>query len=125
MKKIRKVNWQKKLFLLIIIFFGILLVPSTVQAATVFFSPSSGSYEVGANFSVGLYVNSDGQAINSAQANVSFPTNLLEVTDLTKDVSFDPYSFTRDVYNQWRLNQIYDDNPPEQIPEDFNPEELN
>jgi phospholipid-binding lipoprotein MlaA len=48
--------------------------------------------------------------------------NLLEVTELTEDVALDPYTFTRDVYYQWRQNQIYDGNPPEQFPQDFDSE---
>ncbi|MFK5984198.1 MAG: VacJ family lipoprotein [Pseudomonadota bacterium] len=50
--------------------------------------------------------------------------NLLAVTDLTNEVAIDPYTFTRDAYYQWRQNQIYDGNPPEQFPQDFNPEEF-
>jgi len=50
--------------------------------------------------------------------------NLLALTDLTKEVAIDPYAFTRDTYYQWRQNQIYDGNPPEQFPQDFNPDDL-
>lgn len=37
---------------------------------------------------------------------------LLSASDIADEVSVDKYSFTRDTYYQWRLNQIYDDNPP-------------
>lgn len=55
---------------------------------------------------------------------VSTRAQLLAVTDLTQEVAIDPYAFTRDTYYQWRQNQIYDGNPPEQFPQDFNPDEL-
>jgi len=49
---------------------------------------------------------------------------LLGVTDLTQEVAIDAYAFTRDTYYQWRQNRIYDGNPPEQFPQDFNPDTL-
>jgi phospholipid-binding lipoprotein MlaA len=55
---------------------------------------------------------------------VSNRADLLAVTDLTQEVAIDPYAFTRDTYYQWRQNQIYDGNPPEQFPQDFNPDNL-
>jgi len=55
---------------------------------------------------------------------VSNRTDLLSVSDLTEEVAINPYAFTRDTYYQWRQNQVYDGNPPEQFPQDFNPDEL-
>lgn len=87
----------KKFFVFTIIFFGILLIPSTVQAATLFFSPGSGSYEVGDNFSVGLYVNSDGQDINAIQSSLSFSNNLLDVTSVSNS----------GIINLWQTQPTY------------------
>lgn len=55
---------------------------------------------------------------------VSKRTDLLKTTDLAKEIAIDPYIFTRDVYYQWRQNEIYDGNPPELIPQAFDPEEF-
>ncbi len=55
---------------------------------------------------------------------VNTRANLLATTDLTDDVAIDTYSFTRDAYYQWRQNQIYDGNPPDQFIQDFNPDDF-
>ncbi len=97
MKKIYPGNIFKKLFIGGIILVGCLMIPTVAHAATLFLSPSSRSYEVGDSFSVGLYVNSDGQSINSAQANVSFPTNLLEATSVSSS----------GIFTLWPVNPTY------------------
>ena len=43
---------------------------------------------------------------------VNSRANLLKVTNLSDDVSFDPYTFQRDLYFQFRQNRIYDGDPP-------------
>ena len=55
---------------------------------------------------------------------VSNRASLLTATELTEEVALDPYAFTRNAYYQWRQNQVYDGDPPEQYQQDFNPEEL-
>ncbi len=59
-------------------------MPATTQAATLFFSPSSGSRAVGATFTVSIYVSSADQAMNAASGVISFPADKLEVTSLSK-----------------------------------------
>ncbi|XOU93985.1 MAG: carboxypeptidase regulatory-like domain-containing protein [Candidatus Kerfeldbacteria bacterium] len=78
----------KKIFVAILLIFGLLFAPNIAEAATLFFSPSNSSYEIGDSFNVGLYVNSGGQSMNAAQATVSFPTNLLEVTNVSSSGIF-------------------------------------
>jgi len=70
---------------LILVFIGGLL-PVAVEAveASLFFSPSSGNYQVGDTFSVKVKVNSDGVPINAAQAKIFFPQNILEVKNISK-----------------------------------------
>jgi hypothetical protein len=68
------------IFFLFVFFFAL---QSPVQAAVLFFSPASGSYNVGSNFSVGVYVLSSDQAINAVSGTVFFPQNL-EITSLSK-----------------------------------------
>jgi len=67
---------------LLFVIFGIL--PATAQAANLYFSPSSGSHAVGTTFSVSIYVSSADQAINAASGVISFPSDKLEVTSLSK-----------------------------------------
>ncbi|MFH0712340.1 MAG: hypothetical protein V2A55_00555 [Candidatus Jorgensenbacteria bacterium] len=56
----------------------------TVQAATLYFVPSTGASGVGGNFSVGVYVSSANQAMNAASGVVSFPQDKLEVASISK-----------------------------------------
>lgn len=54
------------------------------QAATLSFSPSSGSYEVGQTFSVGIYVASTDEAMNAVSGMLAFPADKLEILSLSK-----------------------------------------
>ncbi|KKS76988.1 MAG: hypothetical protein UV64_C0032G0006 [Parcubacteria group bacterium GW2011_GWC1_43_11b] len=60
------------------------LLPTSVHAATLFFSPSSGEYAVGKTLSVSLYISSADQAMNAASGVISFPSDKLEVSSLSK-----------------------------------------
>ena len=75
MVKIYKIIW-------LLLFFG--LFPFGTEAATLYFSPSSGEYAVGGVFSVSVYVSSADQAMNAASGAVSFPADKLEVISLSK-----------------------------------------
>lgn len=68
-----------------LLFFG--LLPVAVNAATLQFSPSSGSHAVGKDFSVSVFVSSADQAMNAASGAISFPSDKLEVTSLSKTSS--------------------------------------
>ncbi len=78
-------------------FFALVLVvamgiPTLASAATLLFTPSSGSMAVGSTFPVSVYVSSPAQSINAVSGVVSFPTNVLEVTGLSK---------TNSIINMW------------------------
>ncbi len=62
-------------------------VPTVSRAATLYLSPSSGTYSTGQTFSASVRVNTGGQAINAAEGTLAFPTDLLEVTSLSKSGS--------------------------------------
>ncbi len=67
---------------------GFLLAgPFAVYAATLNFSPSSGSYTVGSSITVAISVSSTDQAMNAASGVVSFPRDKLELTSLSKAAS--------------------------------------
>ena len=57
------------------------------NAATLYFSPSSGNFSVGDILPTSVFVNTQGQAINNADAVINFPTNLLEVISFNKSGS--------------------------------------
>lgn len=67
--------------------FFIILAPAGVNAATLYFSPSSGNYTVGNILSTSVLVNTQSQAINNADAVINFPASLLEVISLNKSGS--------------------------------------
>jgi hypothetical protein len=72
----------------ILVFFSFIFVFFSVceaaNAASLYFSPSSGSYNIGQTFSVSVYVSSADQAMNAASGVISFPSDKLEVTSLSK-----------------------------------------
>lgn len=73
-------------FLIFLTLMGVFFIVSsvTVQAANIYFSPSSGSYIVGDRFSVAVYVSSANQAMNAASGIATFPTDRLRVTSLSR-----------------------------------------
>ena len=76
----------KTLMVLFLVSCSLFLV-STVQAASLYFSPSSGSHAVGTSFTVSVYVSSADQAMNAASGIITFPQDKLEVTSLSKSGS--------------------------------------
>ncbi len=75
-----------------------ILNPLYANAATLYFSPSSGSYSVGQNFSVGVYVSSADQAMNAASGVISFPQDKLGVVSISKSGS---------VFNLWVQEPLF------------------
>ncbi|KKS24825.1 MAG: hypothetical protein A2736_02695 [Candidatus Yanofskybacteria bacterium RIFCSPHIGHO2_01_FULL_41_27] len=75
----------------IFLFLGFLIFGSffhqNVQAATSYFSPSSGNFSVGNIFTVNVLVNTGGVAINNAEAVINFPSDLLEIVSVGKSGS--------------------------------------
>ncbi|MEN9582924.1 MAG: hypothetical protein RL641_878 [Candidatus Parcubacteria bacterium] len=73
-----------KLFLFVAL---LVIIPHTSKAATLYFSPASGSYAVGDTFSVAVYTSSTDQSMNAMSGTVSFPTNILTATSVSKSGS--------------------------------------
>ncbi len=59
----------------------------SVEAATIYPSPSSGSFDIGDSFSVVVFVESDDQAMNAVSGVLDFPSDKLEVTSVSKSNS--------------------------------------
>ena len=81
-KKVKKFFWAACLVLSFFIFNA-----AAAQAATLYFSPSSGSHAVGGILSTSVFVNTQEQAINNSDAVIHFPANLLEVVSVSKSGS--------------------------------------
>lgn len=80
----------RKLIVLIIFCLSFSLAPfvqATPTTASLYLSPSTGSYTVGNNFSIDLKVNSGGVAINAAQGSLVFSPDELSVVGLSKSGS--------------------------------------
>jgi hypothetical protein len=67
--------------------FAIFLVPDSVSAASLFLSPSTGTYSVGSNFSVKLMVGSSNETINASEGILGFDKDLLDVVSVSKSGS--------------------------------------
>jgi len=64
--------------------FYVLFSLVVAQAASLSFSPTTGSYNIGQTFNVSVRVSSTDQAMNAADGVISFPTDKLEVVSLSK-----------------------------------------
>ncbi len=80
-----KIPKLKILFLFSIFYF--LFSAALVEAATLYFSPSSGSFGIGQTFSAAVYVSSEDQTMNAASGVISFPKDKLEITSLSQSGS--------------------------------------
>lgn len=65
---------------------GVVSVP-IANAASIYFTPASGKYTVGNILTANVFVNTQGEAINSADVAINFPNDLLEVVSVSKSGS--------------------------------------
>ncbi len=81
-------NKKKKIifYLILLSTFYFLFSVSSVNAASLYFSPSSGNYHEGENFTISIKVETE-VAINAVEGVFSFPTRYLEVIRLNKSNS--------------------------------------
>jgi len=79
---------NKRIFF-IIFFFALYLVaiPNKTFAASIFFDPGSVTVGQGDIFSVNIVTNSEGVAINNADATINFPSDIVEVQSISKSGS--------------------------------------
>lgn len=81
-----KIKINKKSYLLVLLL-SVFLFVVKVEAATIYPSPSTGTYNVGASFSIGVFVSSADQAMNAVSGVLSFPSDKLEVASISKGSS--------------------------------------
>jgi hypothetical protein len=75
---------KKTIYFLSFFIFFFIAAPSS--AATLYFSPNSGTKQVGKDFSVSVYVSSPDQAMNAASGNIDISSNL-EIVSVSKSGS--------------------------------------
>ena len=92
---------MRKLFLFFGFFVFLFFGARTADAATLYFSPSSGNFSVGNILTVNILVNTENADINNAEATVNFPNGLLEVVSISKSGS---------IFNLWVEDPTFSNN---------------
>lgn len=91
---------MKKAFFIFLIFIFSFIAISPVRgaSASLYLSPSTGTYTIGNTFSIVVKVNSGGQSINAAEASLVFNPNELEVVSLSK---------TGSIFTLWTTEPVF------------------
>lgn len=89
MIRIRNRNiWEINFLIILFLVFIFFSTPVFAQkSASLFLSPSSGSYQVGKTFSINLAVRSEQQAVNAAEATLKFDPTIIRVKSISKSGS--------------------------------------
>ncbi len=87
-----KKRLSRNLLIGIFVLVGFVLSFSVARAATLYLAPSSGTYNVGSNFSVIIKTNTAGASINASEGTLVFNPNELSVISLSKSGS---------IFNLW------------------------
>lgn len=74
------------------------VLPTWVHAAKLFLSPSSGTFTVGSTFDVNIFINTEGQSVNTVSAVLNFPADKLQLVSPTVGQS---------VINVWTAQPIF------------------
>lgn len=81
-----------------VLMFGLLGLATTVEAATLSLSPSTGVYTTGSTFTVNVLVNTTGQNVNAADGTLSFNPRELSVVSVTRASS---------IFNLWTAEPTF------------------
>jgi len=88
-KKLRGFNIIILFIVNLVFFFSFCLVqPVRAAGASLYLSPSSGSFLVGSTFTVSIFVNTEGNEINLVWADLKFPSDKIQITSPTAGTSF-------------------------------------
>jgi hypothetical protein len=82
-----KINYKKSL-LVGVALAGFFLLPKFSEAATLNLSPSGGSFSVGATISVSVRTNTQNQAVNTSEVNITYSTDTLELVRVSQGSTF-------------------------------------
>ncbi|HEX9503755.1 MAG TPA: cohesin domain-containing protein [Patescibacteria group bacterium] len=70
------------------IVFAFVLFPKFASAATIYLSPAFGSFGVGSTFNVTVQVNTQDAAVNTAESNITFTSDTLELLEVNQGSTF-------------------------------------
>jgi len=73
---------------LVLVFSFCLVMPAFAGSATLYLTPSKGTFFVGSTFSISIYVDTKGNEINAVEVDLKFPPDILQVTTPTAGESF-------------------------------------
>jgi len=92
---------KNKLIGLLILLFGVFLLPvqAVSKSASLYFSPNSGTYEIGQDFSIRVSVDTGGENINAVEDVLSFSKDTLEITSISKEETLISLWVIEPVYN--------------------------
>lgn len=79
---------MKKILIIFGAVFAFALLPRIVLAATVYLSPASASVSLGSTFTVSVRTNTQGAAVNTAEASISYSTATLELVSVKQGSTF-------------------------------------
>ena len=83
-----KINKLLAIFVLILLVFSMLPKTAEATSASLYLSPSSGSFLVGSTFTISVFLNTEGNEINVVWADLKFPPEILQVTSPIAGTSF-------------------------------------
>jgi hypothetical protein len=70
---------MKSIKFFIILFVYLFLVSSVANAATLFFSPSTGKFFVGSTFDISIILDTNGKSVNALAVSLAFPPDMLQI----------------------------------------------
>ena len=83
-----KRNFHPKKFLVLVFAAGTFLAAHKVSAASLYLTPSTGSYNVGSTITVTVKTNTAGEAVNTAEANLSYSATTLDLISVKQGSTF-------------------------------------
>lgn len=78
---------RRSAFVALLLFSVLFALPYFARAAEFSFSPASGSYAVGKEFSVKIHVDPGSDSVNAADGTVVYDANILSISSISKDGS--------------------------------------
>lgn len=76
-----------KIYTISFFIFGLFLFVTPlhyISAATIGFSPSSGSYKVGDTINVKIYISAESKSVNAVAADIKYPSDILSLSSISK-----------------------------------------
>jgi len=92
---------DKKLVVFSLILVVLSVLPKTTEAAeaSLYFSPSAGTFFVGSTFDVSVFVNTGGEDVNAVEVNIKFDPKKLQIASPTAGKSFIEVWVSQPVYS--------------------------